>query len=157
MLKSTDGYEVEYVKFDKSYLKKFVYSYLALPYCIFFLVWLKFPISIVLCVVILVPFFVFYKRDVPLLIPFSRKYISCIMICGIIICALYILTGAGAQIGIPSLQSSDYNKHNAIIRDLVLYDWPVQYRFTSSAMGTLNYYCLYNGVKTLAFQAKPLG
>ena len=99
-------------------------AYLLVPICIFFLGWLKLFLGIVLT--ILFTFFGYklyevLKVDTNNL--FNKKSILYWSIALIVICVWVYFSGIGGF----SYQNDDFWARNAILRDLINYDWPVIY------------------------------
>ncbi len=99
-------------------------AYLLVPICIFFLGWLKLFLGIVLT--ILFTFFgyklyEFLKVDTNNL--FNKKSILYWTIALIVMCVWAFFSGIGGF----SYQNDDFWARNAILRDLINYDWPAIY------------------------------
>lgn len=119
-------------KIDTKYLYNIIYFYLSLPLIIFFLGWLKFYIALPLTLALLIPLLFCFKHKY---IEFSNKSLLKFVICLLIITIFLVLSGIGS-IG---YQNWDYSKHNALLRDLINYKWPVIYNDS----GLLIYYLAY--------------
>lgn len=104
--------------------------YLALPYLIFACGWLWWPYATVLWIAIVVGL-VMAGRTLrhdprPDQTRPSRNVLNPVFIAAITLGLAY-LSGAG---GVGYQQAGDWIKHNAVLHDLSLYDWPVRYTDT---------------------------
>lgn len=109
----------------KRYKTLFLITELVLfvPLIIFFLGWLKLPIAVIACVVTAAGGICAYQSVEYKEIQYDAKYI---LITAGVLTVWLIFSGIGRF----SYQNSDWMVRNAILRDLVDYDWPVIYDFT---------------------------
>ncbi|WP_313568877.1 hypothetical protein [Acetoanaerobium noterae] len=116
------------------------YIYLTIPLIIFFLFWFDYHYSFLFTFILLVGLFLslrmYTQGSENSLYPKDNKNITII---SIIVLFLWIsLSGIGGF----GFQNSDYDKHNAILRDLINYSWPVHYKLINGS-GLLIYYIGY--------------
>ncbi len=105
-----------------SSLYKATYLYLGLPLFIFIVGWLNYSVAFVLSLLFLYAFFKLYIQ--------SGKYLSPYFVPKKLIVAAFILASLWcffAGIGYFYYQSWDYHFRNAVLRDLINYNWPVMY------------------------------
>lgn len=111
------------------------YIYLALPLGIFFTTWLRAPYAIILVGALIVAGILVHK-DLKLR-TFAFPTVSLRHLLLLLIVLLWIFySGAGGF----SFQNGDWIKHNAILSDLVSYEWPVRYDIGEHENTFLNYY-----------------
>lgn len=115
--------------------------YLALPVAIFFAGWLQPFYAIVAVIILLIGLFFYFKRLQINSDSFSfvkHRY----LLIGIVLVVIGWVTLS--NIGLPgeNHQTSDFNKHNAVLSDLTTYGWPVVYE-KDSGNATLVYYIAY--------------
>lgn len=115
--------------------------YLALPAILFFLGWLRPFFAIVAISALCVGIFFYIKRSTISHIPFSFVKNKLVLIFTIVIMVIWTLI-AGIGILGENHQTSDFNKHNAILADLTTHHWPVTYE-RESGDKTLVYYIAY--------------
>lgn len=112
--------------------------YLYLPVVIFFYTWLKVWIAIpmmIICVWILYRFSVhLYQMNEEEKLPQIKIHI------GLVAASLLLMLLWGYYMGWSggAPQAADWSKHNAVLRDLINYEWPVYYHAAEPAM--LTYY-----------------
>jgi hypothetical protein len=109
------------LKINISGLKIVSIIYLAFPYFIFFLGWLKLPFGIALSLILLAGLYLFAKNQ-------SFKTIQSIPLLPLFICIAIVIiwllfSGAGGF----GYQNHDYQKHNSLMKDLANQTWPVSY------------------------------
>lgn len=137
----------QYKKFDQ-FLYLIAYMFFAIPTALFFTFWYQFYISIpVLMILIILPFLLkktlHYKTFEEYQDIFKwKKWIVII----ILLFGLNILSGTGGF----ALQNGDHNARNAVMHDLINYDWPVKYHYETEQEialigenGYLSYYFAY--------------
>lgn len=101
--------------------KRITYLYLALPFIIFSMGWLRLPIAIPVAAIILWAVWQLLKQS-----PFNQPPILESRF------SFYLLLAAGlwvflSGVGGYAFQNWDHNWRNAVLRDLINYDWPVFY------------------------------
>lgn len=132
-----------------SILYLFAYLFFAIPTAIFFMFWYKLYISLpVLLILIIIPFLA--RRSIKHLTYNQYKEVFNLkkwIIILIAILILNILSGIGGF----AFQNGDHNARNAVMHDLIDYEWPVKYKYQTkeeiniieSKEGYLNYYFAY--------------
>jgi hypothetical protein len=112
------------LKINISALKIISIVYLAFPYLIFFMGWLKLPIGLFLSITLLAGLFIFAKNQASNI--FYEIAFSQFIICFAIIIIWLLFSGAGGF----GYQNHDYHKHNSLMKDLANQTWPVSYNLT---------------------------
>ncbi len=126
------------IKINKDTLLYLTLLYIYLPIVIFLLTWLKLIIAVPVLIFSLIALYrltmdVYHvneqkkQEDIGIHIIFALLLLALIFVFG-----YYIGWSGGAP------QAGDWNKHNAILRDLIEYEWPVYYSQGETAM--LTYY-----------------
>lgn len=121
-------------------LIKISYLYLGLPLIIFLLGWFKLQYSIPLAAIVISGIIFAFKQYSEIQNNFLNKKIDikkAILVSVFLFIWVY-LSGIGGY----GLQNYDYDKHNAIFRDLINYHWPVIYDLPKYS-GLLIYYIGY--------------
>ena len=119
----------KYVRIDK-WLYRFTILFLVMPILLWLVFWFK-PIVAIPCILLLTTAtFLVFRRFKPLKLAEYRKIFNKkkMLIFAILIIVINILSGAGGIFP----QNWDYHGRNAIYRDLITYDWPVTYDYTSA-------------------------
>jgi len=103
------------------YLTRITYLYLTLPFIIFCMGWLRLSIAIPVTALILWVLWQLLKQTLPNQFPASnfRSTVYCLLITG----SWVFLSGVGGY----AFQNWDHHWRNAVLRDLINYDWPVFY------------------------------
>lgn len=116
-------------------------AYLFLPNFLFWIGWLRSPLPIIVPLFVLSIIFLQYRKHARLLpLPFRIVDRRRVRKHAVLLVASFCwasLSGAGGV----GHQNYDYIKHNAIFRDLIVYDWPVQYGLMGE--DTRDYYLVY--------------
>ena len=111
--------------------------FLALPYLIFYIGWLKVQYSIFFCAV-LVAMLIFAWKQIKRVnfdtFEISKSHLIVIML---LVLAILVSTGFGAFCG---GQAGDWIRNNAILSDLYNKNWPVIYTKEANSQYALNYY-----------------
>lgn len=96
--------------------------YMLIPYFLFFVGWTKLTVSVVSCCILLYLLYSYSKnsKDDQLVVKSSHMLL---LLSGTLILMWVLLSGAGGV----GYQNADYDKHNAILSDLVNYQWPVTF------------------------------
>ena len=120
----------------------FTFLYLFLPVAIFFITWVKLAYAIIVFLPLIFFFLknykdVFFKEGNMNLL--NKKNMGLLIICLTIIYLWLFYSGVGGF----SFQNIDYNKHNALLHDLININWPVHYNDGSLCGGDLVYYFAY--------------
>jgi len=110
------------------------YLYLAIPLAIFFTTWLRMPYSLLLLCAIIFPGYILSK-DIK-----NRRIAMRPTITGIVIAVLALMWVYYSGSGGFSFQNGDWSKHNAVLGDLIQYDWPVRYKIENIGPTYLDYY-----------------
>ena len=101
------------------YLTRITYVYLALPFIIFCMGWLRLSIAIPVTALILWALWQLLKHYSQLPIPNSQFPIYPLLLTGLWV----LLSGVGGY----TFQNWDHHWRNAVLHDLITYDWPVIY------------------------------
>jgi hypothetical protein len=119
------------------FLQRVTILYLTLPFVVFCMGWLRLPIALPAAVVILWAASQYLKRTSHNHSPFSVSHfsISVLLITG----AWVLLSGVGGY----AFQNWDHHWRNAVLRDLITYNWPVVY--SSPDKGPINILVYYVG------------
>lgn len=110
------------IKFKTSNLKALSIIYLAFPFFIFFLGWLKLPIGIGLSIVL--SFGIFKTITEKTKISYIQVPLFQFIAIFAIIIFWLLFSGAGGF----GYQNHDYYKHNSLMKDLATQQWPVSYQ-----------------------------
>lgn len=111
-----------------STLYRFTYIYLGLPLFLFILLWLDYSVAFLLSIVYGIAFYKAYPSiDNNKIIEIDKKTWSVIIGIAFIWCFF-------AGIGYFYYQSFDYHFRNAVLRDLINYNWPVFYDKANTPM-----------------------
>jgi hypothetical protein len=114
--------------------------YIILPYIIFFIGWFKPEYSFPFVAILLIPIFIIFK-DYKYTVNFQNKNSDSSVRKIVLICFLLFLwvalSGNGGFLG---YQNPDHDKHNALLRDLITYSWPVYYEGDKPLVYYLAYY-----------------
>lgn len=118
-----------------SILYKITYIYIYLPILIFLFGWTRLPIALITSVILTVGVFKMVN-DISNDDTIVRTSISIpiLLLSLLIIICICIWAGIGGVYP----QAGDWYKHNAVLRDLIVYKWPVYYQNEDKAM--LTYY-----------------
>lgn len=111
--------------------------YLALPYFIFFLGWLKLPIGIILSIVLLIGLYIFAKNQPKNI--FSQAPLFQLICCILVVLLWVLFSGAGGF----GYQNHDYYKHNSLLKDLTIQHWPVSYNLEAGQKYLSHYLAYY--------------
>lgn len=102
--------------------------YLGVPLLLFAYGWLRLPYAILIALLLAAMVVVHYKKTPDREITaFRGKRV--IVIASVICLALWVIISGSGNL---TQQTTDYNKHNALMHDLVTYHWPVGYTNGSS-------------------------
>lgn len=116
----------KYAKIDKIIIL-IAYLFFAIPAMMFFLGWYKFYVSIPAIILLGIAVFIIFKRfkekneEEYREIFHPKKWI--------IIITLLFLLNLLSGIGGFAFQNGDHNARNAVMHDLIDYDWPVKYNY----------------------------
>ncbi len=125
------------LKFNISKLKVISILYLAFPYFIFFLGWLKIPFAIFFTGVLATGLYViFSEKTKPL---YNKISAFQLLIISVIILLWLLFSGAGGF----GYQNHDYYKHNALLKDLMDQKWPVSYQLEKGQKFLSHYLAYY--------------
>ncbi|MES2796792.1 MAG: hypothetical protein V4683_12550 [Bacteroidota bacterium] len=124
------------LKISISSLKVISVIYLAFPYFIFFLGWLKLPIGVFLSLLLLVGLYLYSKGQNDPKIPQIPLFQ---LIAIFLIVLLWVLFSGAGGFG---YQNHDYYKHNSLLKDLTDQHWPVSY-IVDSGKKFLSHYLAY--------------
>lgn len=125
------------LKINISSLKIASVVYLAFPYFIFFLGWLKLPIGFFLSVVLLLALFFFAKNQPKNL--YSQISFFQVVACILVVSIWVLFSGSGGF----GYQNHDYYKHNSLLKDLTVQHWPVSYNLESGQKFLSHYLAYY--------------
>lgn len=129
--------EIDLNRFSKKIIF-FSYLYLLIPYMVFGWGWLNVPFGLLTtCLIFISLMYVikYEKENSQVAAPINVNAVRLIFLIALI--ALWVgLSGVGGM----NTQTDDYHKTNAILRDLIIFDWPVVYTNGS----TLVYYIAYH-------------
>jgi hypothetical protein len=126
------------IKIPISVLKILTVFYLAFPYFIFFLGWLKLPIGIFLSVTLLYGLYIFTKSQ-SIATPNFKISLSNLILCILIVLIWVLFSGAGGF----GYQNHDYFKHNFLQFDLTKQTWPVMYHLKNGTKYLSHYLAYY--------------
>ncbi len=113
----------------------FTYVYFALPLLIFIFGWLKLPYAVCTTLVLIGGMIAVFKQYVGEKI--TRMATSQLLFIIVLSLAITYITGAGAFVP----QNTDWVKHNAVLHDLVTFEWPFGYTYPHiDGAVTLSYY-----------------
>lgn len=100
-------------------------GFLALPVLVWCFGWLKVPYAILVAALLIVGMMLIWRQTGKDALRSTNINISIPLVIAIMVAVLVwcVLGGQGGFL----YQSSDWNARNAVLRDLVLYDWPVAY------------------------------
>lgn len=122
------------------WLERLSLLYLAVPWVIFGLGWLRFPYSLLMIGLIVTGLFLsFRKSDNEEEAHADSLSWVAVGAIGFVAVGWVGLSGAGGY----GLQNWDWLKHNAILKDLIGRPWPIAYRTGDGEFVTLNYYLAY--------------
>jgi hypothetical protein len=103
-----------------SWLYRITYIYLLLPFVIFCLGWLRLSVGLPIAAIMLWAFWQLWKNIDPQVDSISaRLTLPVLAITGLWV----LLSGVGSY----AFQNWDHHWRNAVLRDLITYDWPVAY------------------------------
>src|SRR3972149_5242277 len=103
------------------WLFRFTYLYLTLPFIIFCMGWLRLSIAIPVTALILWVLWQLLKHSPDNLFPISNSQFPIYLL---LLTGLWVfLSGVGGY----AFQNWDHHWRNAVLRDLINYDWPVVY------------------------------
>jgi hypothetical protein len=134
------------IKLKVSNLKAMSIIYLAFPFFIFFLGWLKLPIGILLSVIL---FIGVYKTIIE---KTKQNYIQIPVlqfVSIIILVSLWVLFSGAGGFG---YQNHDYYKHNSLMKDLAIEHWPVSYKLAEGQKFLSHYLAYYLPGPSLFYQ-----
>lgn len=115
-------------------LEVLTYFYLALPLGIFLSTWLRKPYAVILVGALILSYLLVFRK-LPRANKQPRINVRHIVFFFIVLVWTYY-SGAGGF----SFQNGDWIKHNAILSDLVLKEWPIRYSTFAEGGLFLNYY-----------------
>jgi hypothetical protein len=105
------------------WLFRITYLYLTLPFMIFCMGWLRLPIAIPVTTLVLWALWRLFKQVSSSQFPIPRE-VSRLPIYLLLITGIWVfLSGVGGY----AFQNWDHHWRNAVLRDLITYDWPVVY------------------------------
>jgi hypothetical protein len=125
------------IKLSIPRLKILSVVYLAFPYIIFFMGWLKQPIALALTVVLLYGLFIYQKNQAQKTI-IEIPLLQLALIAGITLIWM-LFSGAGGF----GYQNHDYYKHNYLQYDLFLQKWPISYQVADQTKYLSHYLAYY--------------
>ena len=116
------------------WLMRITYTYLALPFLLFCMGWLRLPIAIPITALVLLILWKLFKQPFPyqLAFRFSRPALYLLLLAGVWV----FLSGVGGY----AFQNWDHHWRNAVLHDLINYDWPVVYASPESGPVKLRVY-----------------
>lgn len=106
-------------------LSRLTIAYMLVPHLIFSFGWLKLPFALLLSLALIGGYFLFCRtatitrHSYPFSLENNRQYLAL----AIIVVMMTLFSGAGALLP----QTADWNKHSAILNELLLNDWPVRF------------------------------
>lgn len=113
-----------------------VYIYLYIPIVLFLFTWIRPVLAYMACGILLFcSITVLLHRKVVSTTIYKRKNLIWLFLLLILMLLWCIMSGQGALV----TQAVDWEKHNALLSDLINHDWPVRY-FYERKKGTLVYY-----------------
>jgi len=104
------------------WLTRITWLYLTIPFIIFCMGWLRLSVAVPVVAIILFALWQIFKSSTPntnYQLPGSLTIVYCLLITGIWV----FLSGVGGY----SFQNWDHHWRNAVLRDLITYNWPVIY------------------------------
>ena len=126
------------------YLARATFVFLLLPYLIFFYGWLHWWLAIPMTVILLLPLLWEWKRPHGTSAPASGQEEATIQIWQIgIVCGAALLFVLISGIGGWGWQNPDWDKHNAILRDLIERPWPLFYQLDGVQLPLVYYFAYY--------------
>lgn len=125
------------LKLNISKLKNISILYLAFPYFIFFLGWLKLPIGVFMSLVLA------YGLYEVLITKSKSSYSKVPVFQAITIFIIVILWLLFSGAGGFGYQNHDYYKHNALLKDLMVQKWPVAYHLEKGQKFLSHYLAYY--------------
>jgi hypothetical protein len=131
------------VNFKVAYLKSIAFIYLALPFLIFFIGWLKLPLGIFASVLLIYCGYK-YTKSLSLTDTESISYENITII--IVVLFGWLMFSGVSGFG---YQATDYLKHNALFKDLITEKWPISYNINGKEMYLAHYLAYYLPAPTL--------
>ncbi len=128
----------------KKYLTRATFIFLALPYLIFFYGWLHWWLAVPMTVICLLPIVWEWKRtqETSTLAPVQEEMTiqlwQIVVVCGVAL--LFVLISG---IGGWGWQTSDWYKHNMVLRDLIEQPWPLYYQLDGVQLPLVYYLAYY--------------
>ncbi|MCR5205812.1 MAG: hypothetical protein K6E47_12215 [Lachnospiraceae bacterium] len=123
------------IRLGYEHIKKIAYLFLAIPFLVFSIGWLKWYWAVLVCLgLFMTAYFGTFHSDLDDASINKKKEITVSIKVLLIILVIAIIWVWQSGIGGMWAQSKDFTYRNAIFRDIVLRDWPVIYPVTGHAL-----------------------